>query len=47
MVLSYINAVSIMVGIAAPHKVMPPQILIVGKIISKERIAAKNRWREY
>ena len=42
MVLAHINAVTIVVGVEAPNKVMPPQIFIVGIVICKERIYTKN-----
>ena len=42
MILSYIDTVTIMIGIITPYKIMPPQILIVGKVISEESVSAKN-----
>jgi hypothetical protein len=46
MVFAHIDTVSIMICITAPHKVMPPQILIACKEVSKKGITAKNSGRE-
>ncbi len=46
MVFTHIDTVTIMISIAAPHKVMPPQVLIMREVVSKESIAAKNGRRE-
>ncbi len=46
MVFTHIDAVAIVVGIATPHEIMPPQILVASIIICKEGIAAKNCRRE-
>jgi hypothetical protein len=41
-ILTYIDPVAIVVGIAAPHEIMPPQILIFCKVVGKESIGAEN-----
>ncbi len=46
MVLAHINAIAIMVGITTPNEVVPPQVLIMGIIVGKEGVAAKNCRRE-
>lgn len=46
MVFPDIYPVAVMVGIAAPDKIMIPQIFFVSEIISKKSIGAQNGRRE-
>ena len=46
MVLTHIDAVTIVIGVTTPNEIVPPEILITGIIVSKESKAAKDCRRE-
>ena len=45
-VLAHVDAVAVMISIAAPHEIMIPQFLVVAEPIGEERIRTEYRRRE-
>ena len=46
MILTHIDTITIVINITAPDEIMPPQVLVIAEVVSKEGVATKDSCRE-